>query len=440
MQITKKVAKMGKNAAIQGRKTDAIARGVGMMTQVYAERAENAEIWDVEGNRYIDFAAGIAVVNTGHRHPKVIEAVKAQLDRFTHTCHQVVPYENYVHLAERLNGLVPGDFEKKTVFVTTGAEAVENAIKIARAATGRPAVVAFSGGFHGRTFMGMALTGKVFPYKAGFGAMPGDVYHAPFPAALHGVSVEQSLAALETLFKADVDPARVAAIILEPVQGEGGFYEVPAGFFKQLREICDRHGILLIADEIQTGFARTGKMFAMEHHGVAPDLTTMAKGLAGGFPLAAVTGRADIMDAANPGGLGGTYGGNPIGIAAAHAVLDVIEEEGLCDRAMQLGNRLKQRLQAIREDVPEIVDIRGPGFMNAIEFNDVKTGKPSPDFTNAVKARALEKGLILLTCGVYANVIRFLSPVTIQDPVFQEALDLLEASIREVHAEIGATA
>ncbi|GAB5463995.1 4-aminobutyrate--2-oxoglutarate transaminase [Hoeflea alexandrii] len=431
---------MGKNAAIQGRKTDAIARGVGMMTQVYADRAENAEIWDVEGNRYIDFAAGIAVVNTGHRHPKVIEAVKAQLDRFTHTCHQVVPYENYVRLAERLNALVPGDFEKKTVFVTTGAEAVENAIKIARAATGPPGGCSFFRRFsrsylhgHGTDRQGVSLQG-------GLWCNAGRCLPCPLPAALHGVSVEQSLAALETLFKADVDPARVAAIILEPVQGEGGFYEVPAGFFKQLREICDRHGILLIADEIQTGFARTGKMFAMEHHGVAPDLTTMAKGLAGGFPLAAVTGRADIMDAANPGGLGGTYGGNPIGIAAAHAVLDVIEEEGLCDRAMQLGNRLKQRLQAIREDVPEIVDIRGPGFMNAIEFNDVKTGKPSPDFTNAVKARALEKGLILLTCGVYANVIRFLSPVTIQDPVFQEALDLLEASIREVHAEIGATA
>lgn len=429
---------MGTNAAIQTRKTDAIARGVGMMTQVYAERAENSEIWDVEGNRYIDFAAGIAVVNTGHRHPKVIEAVKAQLDRFTHTCHQVVPYENYVSLAERLNQLVPGDFDKKTVFVTTGAEAVENAIKIARVATGRPAVVSFSGGFHGRTFMGMALTGKVFPYKAGFGAMPGDVYHAPFPTELHGVSTEQSLAALDTLFKADVDPVRVAAIIVEPVQGEGGFYEVPKGFLASLRAICDKHGMLLIADEIQTGFARTGKMFAMEHHGVAPDLTTMAKGLAGGFPLAAVTGRAEIMDAANPGGLGGTYGGNPIGIAAAHAVLDVIAEEDLCDRATQLGQRLKQRLQGIREDVPEIVDIRGPGFMNAIEFNDVAGGKPSPDFANAVKARALDKGLILLTCGVYANVIRFLSPVTIQDGVFQEALDILEASIREVHSEIGA--
>ncbi|MEH6475441.1 MAG: 4-aminobutyrate--2-oxoglutarate transaminase [Sneathiella sp.] len=426
------------NVTIQARKIEAIAQGVGMMTQIYAERAENAEIWDVEGNRYIDFAAGIAVVNTGHRHPKIIEAVKSQLDLFTHTCHQVVPYENYVHLAERLNKLVPGKFEKKTVFVTTGAEAVENAIKIARAATGRTAVVSFSGGFHGRTFMGMALTGKVFPYKVGFGAMPGDVYHVPFPIDLHDVSVEQSLGALETLFKADVDPSRVAAIIVEPVQGEGGFYEVPGGFFKSLRDLCDKHGILLIADEIQTGFARTGKLFAMEHHGVAADLTTMAKGLAGGFPLAAVTGKADIMDAANPGGLGGTYGGNPIGIAAAHAVLDVIVEEDLCDRAMILGNRLKQRLQGIREDIPEIADVRGPGFMNAVEFNNAKTGKPSPKFTNAVKAKALEKGLILLTCGVHANVIRFLSPITIQDHVFQEALEILEASIREVHSEKGA--
>jgi 4-aminobutyrate aminotransferase len=427
---------MTNNMTIQARKTEAIAQGVGMMTQVYAERAENAEIWDVEGNRYIDFAAGIAVVNTGHRHPKVIEAVKSQLDQFTHTCHQVVPYENYVYLAERLNKLVPGEFDKKTVFVTTGAEAVENAIKIARAATGRTAVVSFSGGFHGRTFMGMALTGKVFPYKVGFGAMPSDVYHVPFPIKLHGVSVEQSLDALVTLFKADVDPSRVAAIILEPVQGEGGFYEVPGGFLRSLRELCDKHGILLIADEIQTGFARTGKLFAMEHYGVAADLTTMAKGLAGGFPLAAVTGKADIMDAANPGGLGGTYGGNPIGIAAAHAVLDVIEEEDLCDRAMILGNRLKQRLQGIREDVPEIADVRGPGFMNAVEFNDAKTGNPSPEFTNAVKTKALERGLILLTCGVYSNVIRFLSPVTIQDPVFQEALDILETSIRDVHSDV----
>lgn len=423
-----------KNSAISERKNQSISRGVGMTTQIYADRAENSEIWDVEGRRYIDFSSGIAVVNTGHRHPKVIEAVKAQLDRFTHTCHQVVPYESYVHLAERLNGMVPGKFDKKTIFVTTGAEAVENAIKIARNATGRQAVIAFSGGFHGRTFMGMALTGKVVPYKVGFGAMPADVFHAPFPVALHGVSVADSLAALDKLFKADVDPGRVAAIIVEPVQGEGGFYEAPRDFMTALRKVCDQHGILLIADEVQTGFARTGKMFAMEHHDVAPDLTTMAKSLAGGFPLSAVTGRAEIMDAPGPGGLGGTYGGSPIGVAAAHAVLDVIEEEKLCDRANALGARLKQRLVSIREDVPEMVDIRGPGFMNAVEFNDVTKGLPSAEFANAVRLKALDKGLILLTCGVYGNVIRFLSPITIQDGVMTEALDILETSIREARA------
>ncbi|NLS01450.1 4-aminobutyrate--2-oxoglutarate transaminase [Rhizobium sp. P38BS-XIX] len=416
------------------RKNAAISRGVGMTTQIYADRAENAEIWDKEGNRYIDFASGIAVVNTGHRHPRVIAAVKEQLDRFTHTCHQVVPYESYVHLAERLNAIVPGDFAKKTIFVTTGAEAVENAVKIARAATGRSAIIAFGGGFHGRTFMGMALTGKVAPYKIGFGPMPGDVFHAPFPVPLHGVSVEQSLATLKKLFAADVDPQRVAAIILEPVQGEGGFYPAPAAFMKALREICDQYGILLIADEVQTGFARTGKMFAMDHHDVAADLVTMAKSLAGGFPLAAVTGRAEVMDAPGPGGLGGTYGGNPLGIAAAHAVLDVIAEEGLCDRANQLGSRLKQRLESLRDRVPEIVDIRGPGFMNAVEFNDATTKLPSADFANKVRLIALDKGLILLTCGVHGNVIRFLSPITIQDEVFSEALDILEASLLEASA------
>lgn len=419
------------NSTISARKNASISRGVGMTTQIYADRAENSEIWDVEGNRYIDFSSGIAVLNTGHRHPKVMAAVKAQLDRFTHTCHQVVPYESYVHLAERLNGMLPGKFDKKTIFVTTGAEAVENAVKIARNATGRQAVIAFAGGFHGRTFMGMALTGKVVPYKVGFGAMPGDVFHLPFPVELHGVSVADSLAALDRLFKADVDPARVAAIIVEPVQGEGGFYEAPRELMIALRKVCDQHGILLIADEVQTGFARTGKMFAMDHHEVAPDLTTMAKSLAGGFPLSAVTGRAEVMDAPGPGGLGGTYGGSPMGIAAAHAVLDVIEEEKLCDRANMLGNRLKQRLESLRGDVPEIVDIRGPGFMNAIEFNDVKKKMPSADFANAVRLKALDKGLILLTCGVYGNVVRFLAPITIQDNVMTEALDKLEASIRE---------
>jgi 4-aminobutyrate aminotransferase len=412
------------------RKNASIAKGVGMTTQIYAARAENAEIWDKEGNRYIDFAAGIAVVNTGHRHPKVIEAVKKQLDAFTHTCHQVVPYENYVQLAERLNDLVPGDFAKKTIFATTGAEAVENAVKIARHYTGRAAVVAFAGGFHGRTFMGMALTGKVQPYKAGFGPMMNDIWHLPFPNPLHGVTAEDSIAALDRLFKADLEPARVAAIIIEPVQGEGGFYEVPQGFLKQLRAVCDQHGIVLIADEVQTGFARTGKLFAMDHHGVAADITTMAKGLGGGLPISAVTGRADIMDSPNPGGLGGTYAGNPLGVAAAHAVLDVIVEEELCERANRLGARLKQRLAAIADVTPEIIDIRGPGFMNAVEFNVAGTDEPDAAFTGRVREEALKRGLILLTCGVYGNVIRFLAPLTIPDAVFDEALDIIEESIK----------
>ncbi|MBZ0161502.1 MAG: 4-aminobutyrate--2-oxoglutarate transaminase [Notoacmeibacter sp.] len=419
------------NATVEQRRKSAIARGVGVQTQIFADRAENAEIWDVEGRRYIDFASGIAVLNTGHRHPKVIKAVQDQLERFTHTCHQVVPYENYVALAERLNALVPGKSEKKTIFVTTGAEALENAVKIARASTGRNAVVAFSGGFHGRTFMGMAMTGKVFPYKVGFGAMPGDVYHAPFPIDLHGVSEDDSIAALERLFKADVDPARVAAIVIEPVQGEGGFYVAPKSFMQRLRAICDQHGILLVVDEVQTGFARTGTMLAIEQFGIEPDLVTMAKSLAGGFPLAAVTGKASIMDAAAPGGLGGTYGGNPLGIAAAHAVLDVIEEEQLCERANRLGQRLKQRLEGLRGDVPEISDIRGPGFMNAVEFKDAASGAPNSAFANRVREIALSKGLILLTCGIHANVIRFLSPITIQDDIFSEALDILETAIRE---------
>jgi len=420
------------NAELAERRNAAVAQGVGMQTQVYAERAENAEVWDVEGNRYIDFAAGIAVVNTGHRHPKVMAAVQEQVGNFTHTCHQVMPYANYIRLAERLNDKAPGDFEKKTIFVTTGAEAVENAVKIARAATGRPAVIAFGGGFHGRTFMGMSLTGKVMPYKKGFGAMMPDVYHVPFPVELHGTSTDEALEALTKLFKADLDPERVAAIIIEPVQGEGGFYPAPAELMRGLRALCDEHGIVLIADEVQTGFARTGNLFAMDGYDVSADITTMAKGLAGGLPLAAVTGRADLMDAAAPGGLGGTYGGNPLGIAAANAVLDVIEEEDLCARANELGSRLKQRLAAIQERTPELVDIRGPGFMIAAEFNTADGSAPNADMANAIRAEALTRGLVLLTCGVYGNVIRFLAPITIQDEVFAEAMDILEASIDAV--------
>ncbi|MDQ7774762.1 4-aminobutyrate--2-oxoglutarate transaminase [Paracoccus aminovorans] len=411
-----------------------IARGVGMQTQVYAARARNAEVWDVEGTRYIDFAAGIAVVNTGHCHPRVIEAVKAQAVAFTHTCHQVLPYENYLRLAERLNAAVPGDFDKRTVFVTTGAEAVENAVKIARAHTGRNAVIAFGGGFHGRTFMGMSLTGKVQPYKAGFGAMMPDVFHVPFPVALHGATTEDAMAGIEKLFKADLDPARVAAIIFEPVQGEGGFNPAPTDFVRAIRTLCDRHGIVMIADEVQTGFARTGTLFAMESHGIAADLTTMAKGLAGGLPLAAVTGRAEIMDAANPGGLGGTYGGNPLGIAAAHAVLDVIEEEDLCARANRLGSRLRQRLEAIRATTPELAEVRGPGFMVAAEFTAADGKEPNPDLVNRIRAEALKRKLILLTCGTYGNVIRFLAPLTIDEAHFAEALDIIEESIAAARA------
>ncbi|EEW25154.1 4-aminobutyrate--2-oxoglutarate transaminase [Rhodobacter ferrooxidans] len=417
------------NVEVNQRRSDAISRGVGLQTQIYAHKALNAEVWDIEGNRYIDFAAGIAVVNTGHCHPRVMAAVTEQLGRFTHTCHQVMAYEPYVRLAERLNAAVPGPGAKKTIFVTTGAEAVENAIKVARIATGRPGVIAFGGAFHGRTFMGMSLTGKVEPYKRGFGAMMPDVWHVPFPQDIHGISTADALEGITKLFKNDLDPGRVAAIIFEPVQGEGGFYPAPADLVRGIRKLCDTHGIVMIADEVQTGFARTGHLFAMEAYDVAADITTMAKGLAGGLPLAAVTGRAELMDAAHPGGLGGTYGGNPLGIAAGNAVLDVIEDEKLCARANELGSRLKQRLEQIRATTPEIADIRGPGFMVAVEFANPGTHEPDAGFTNRVRLEAQARGLILLTCGVYGNVVRFLAPITIPDAHFAEAMDILEAAV-----------
>ena len=416
------------NSSLEQRRIAATPRGVGIGFPVYADHALNAEIWDVEGRRFIDFGSGIAVLNTGHRHPRLVAAIQAQLERFTHTAYQVVPYESSVHLAERLNQLTPGSHAKKTAFFTTGAEAVENAIKIARSATRRPGVIALTGGFHGRTFMGMALTGKVVPYKTGFGPFPGSIYHVPAPTELHGVSVEQTLAAIQTLFKADIDPEQVAAIILEPIQGEGGFYVMPPALMVALREICDRHGILLIADEIQTGFARTGKMFAMDHHSVVPDLMTMAKSLAGGMPLSAVCGRAEIMDAPAPGGLGGTYAGNPLAIASAHAVLDVIEDEQLCARAERLGQTLVARLNGLRSTVPQIADVRGLGAMVAVEFNRAD-GTPDADFTKLVQKRAQDAGLLLLTCGVYGNVVRFLFPLTIEDAVLEEGLAILNRAL-----------
>ena len=422
------------NQAWAERRMAAIPRGVSQTSQIYTARAQNAELWDVEGRRYIDFAAGIAVVNTGHNHPRVKAAVQAQLDRFSHTCFQVAPYEDYVVLAERLNRLAPGDAPKKTIFLTTGAEAVENAVKIARAATGRSAVIAFSGGFHGRTFMGMALTGKVAPYKAGFGPMPGEVFHVPFPNAYEGVDLETSLSALDMLFRSDVDPARMAAIIIEPVQGEGGFNIAPTPLLKRLRQICDTHGILLIADEIQTGFARTGRLFACDHAGIEPDLIAMAKGIAGGFPLSAVTGKAAIMDAPSPGGLGGTYAGSPIACAAALAVLDVIQDENLADRALAIGDLFHHQLGRLAAaSNGAIGDIRGLGAMVAIEL--VKNGDPGwPDaeLTKAIVAKAQEHGLILLACGTRSNVIRFLPPLTASDGLVLEGLNLLEATLADL--------
>jgi 4-aminobutyrate aminotransferase len=424
---------MTDNASLRARREQAVARGVATAAPFYVERAENAELWDAEGRRYIDFAGGIAVLNTGHRHPRVLAALHDQLQRFTHTAFQVAAYESYVHLAERLNRIVPISGPVKTILFSTGAEALENAVKIARAATGRSALICFSGGFHGRTFMTMAMTGKVAPYKAGFGPLPADVYHVPFPIPLHGIGVDDTLLAIQRLFKADLEPRRVAAIVIEPVQGEGGFYPAPPELLVALRALCDEHGILLIADEVQTGFARTGKWFGMHHHHpVEPDLITCAKSLAAGLPLSAVVGRAEVMDAPPPGALGGTYGGNPLAVAAAHAVLDIIESEALIERANLLGARLRARLEALRattpESAPQIAEVRGPGAMVAIELMRDET--PDPDAARRLQSRALDRGLLLLTCGTYSNVIRFLFPLTIPDPIFEEALTLFEAALQ----------
>ncbi|MCG6966038.1 MAG: 4-aminobutyrate--2-oxoglutarate transaminase [Chromatiaceae bacterium] len=422
---------MTSNSELLSRRNQAVARGVGHMHNIFAERAENAEVWDVEGKRYIDFAGGIGVLNTGHRHPKVMAAVQAQMERFTHTCFQVLPYEPYVELAERLNALAPGDDPKKTLFLTTGAEAVENAVKIARAHTGRSAVIAFNGGYHGRTMMTLGLTGKVVPYKAGFGPFPAEIFHAPFPIELHGISVDDSLAALHNIFKFDVEPARVAAIIVEPVQGEGGFYVAPFDFLQRLRALCDEHGILLIADEVQAGAARTGKVFAIEHSGVVPDLVTLAKSIAGGFPISAVVGRAAVVDSVAPGGLGGTYAGSPLGCAAALAVLDVFEEEGILQRSLELGERIMQRLRGMADRFACIGDVRGLGSMVAIElFKDAGGARlADPDLAKRLVAMAAERGLILLSCGIYGNTIRILVPITGSDRLVDEGLDIMEGCL-----------
>ncbi len=420
------------NAEWQERKAAAIARGQGNIAPVYIERGENAELWDVEGNRYIDFGTGIAVCNTGHSNPKVVAAVKDQVERFSHTCVMVTPYDSAVLLAEALNELAPGDTPKKSMYVTTGAEAVENAVKIARAHTGRRGVIAFNGGFHGRTMLAMGLTGKITPYKNLFGPFPGEVYHAPFPIEYHGVSVEDSIKALNNLFKVDIAPSDVAAIIVEPVQGEGGFYPAPDEFLQALRALCDEHGIVLVIDEIQTGFGRTGKWFAAEYSGVEADIMTVAKGIAGGYPLAAVVGKAEIMDAPLPGGLGGTYAGSPVGCAAALAVIDILREDGLVERANAIGAKFRQRLEALKEKMPGTIGaIRcDRGAMMAVELvEDGDVEKPAADLTKALVGAAYENGLALLSCGVNGNVIRFLPALTISDELIDEGMDILEACL-----------
>lgn len=417
------------NAALMARRRAALPTGLGQTYDVFVDRAENAEVWDVEGKRYIDFAGGIAVLNTGHRHPKIVEAVKAQLDRVHHTCFQVLAYEPYVELAEKLIAKTPGDFAKKAYFLSTGAEAVENAVKVARSATKRAAVIAFGGGFHGRTLLGMALTGKVAPYKAGFGPFPAEVYHAKFPNPLHGVSVQDALASLEAIFKYDVEPERVAAIIIEPVQGEGGFYVAPPAFALALRQLCDKHGIVFIADEVQSGAGRTGTWLACEQWGpeAVPDMVTMAKSMAGGFPISAVIGRASLMDAPLPGGLGGTYAGNPLACAAALAVLDVFDEEKLLERSRAIGERMTASLKALARRHVSIQDVRGPGAMIAIElFKDGDHARPDAELTKRVCMEAIQRGLVLLSCGVYGNVVRILVPLTVSDAVLDEGLALLD--------------
>ena len=414
------------NAGLLARRNAAVARGVGHTHHIFAARAENAEVWDVEGKRYIDFAGGIAVLNTGHRHPQVIAAVQAQLEQYTHTCFQVLAYEPYVALAERLNAMAPGDFAKKTLLLSSGAEALENAVKIARAYTGRPGIVAFGGGYHGRTLMTLGLTGKVAPYKLGFGPFPGSVFHAQYPNALYGVSVDAAIASVESLFKNDIEASQVAAMIIEPVQGEGGFYVAPAAFMQRLRALCDRHGILLVADEVQTGAGRTGTFFAMEQMGVAADIVTLAKSLAGGFPLSAVVGRAEVMDAPAPGGLGGTYAGSPLGCAAALAVLDVFEQEHLLERSRAVGERLSTGLRALAAKHPAIGDVRGLGAMVAMElFKGGDIRQPDADLTKAIVAEAAGRGLILLSCGVHGNVIRILVPLTASDAILDEGMAIL---------------
>jgi 4-aminobutyrate aminotransferase / (S)-3-amino-2-methylpropionate transaminase / 5-aminovalerate transaminase len=422
----------GSNKDLWARRERAIPRGLSSLHQRFADSAHNTALIDAEGREYIDFASGIAVCNTGHSDPRIVAAVKAQLDRFSHLCFQVTPYESYVELAERLNALAPGPTPKKSIFLTTGAEALENAVKIARAHTGRRGLITFQGGYHGRTLLTMAMTGKVTPYKARFGPMPSDVYHVRFPIPYHGFTDDDALAALRATFAASIEPSAVAAIVIEPVLGEGGFYVASPYFLQALRKLCDQHGILLVCDEVQSGFARTGKLFASEHAGIEPDLMTIAKAMAGGFPISGVIGKEAIMDSPDPGGLGGTYAGSPLGCVAGLEVLKIIANDRLCERANAIGAAIRQRLSSLQAAGARFIgEVRGLGAMMAMELViDGDPQKPDAALAKAIVGEAAEQGLLLLSCGIRSNVIRFLPALTASDATVAEALDRLERVLR----------
>ncbi len=422
-----------KSQALTARRQQAVPKGVPATTPIAIVQADNAVVTDADGNRLIDFGGGIGVVNAGHRNPEVVKAVREQLDHFTHVCFPVSMYEPYIELAEKLNRLTPGSHAKKSFLVNSGAEAVENAIKAARKFTGRQAIVCFEHGFHGRTYMGMTLTAKVNPYKQGFGPFAPEVYRIPFPYCYRegcvrpdGTCSMADRTYFDQLFAGVVDPASVAAVIIELQVGEGGFIPAPKEYIQVLAQFCKDHGILFIADEIQTGFGRTGKLFACDHYGLVPDLITTAKSLAGGLPLAAITGRADVLDAAQPGGLGGTYGGNPLACAAALAVLEVMEKDRIADRGAAIGEKLRNRFTEWQKKIPQIGDVRGLGAMVAMELvKDPGTKAPAKELTGKIQAEALKRGVILLSAGTLGNVIRVLVPLTVEDAVLEEGLDVM---------------
>jgi len=414
-----------------------VPRGVVTAHPLVIERAKGSEVWDVEGNRYLDFVGGIGVLNVGHNHPAVVNAVTRQLGMVSPACFQEAAYPGYITLAQRLNKLVGGDDAYKSVFFTSGAEAVENAVKIARAHTQRPGIIAFDGAFHGRTLLGVTLTGMSAPYKQNFGPFPGDIYRLPFPNPLHGISEVDCLKALDQLFAVQILPERVAAIIIEPVQGDGGFLPAGPAFMQALRRITAQHGILLICDEVQTGFGRTGKMFAFQHLDIKPDLVTLAKSLGGGLPISGVVGKAEIMDAPTPGGLGGTYGGNALACAAALAVLDLFEQDNLLQRSCQLGEQLNARLRQLADKYACIGDVRGVGFMQAVEILDFETGRPDAALTQKILDSACQEGLLLIKCGLHRNTIRFLAPLVTTDSQLEEALHIFDIALARATGRLG---